>query len=225
MLTSGLTRTSDRATFITRTYLHLFGATGMFTLLEILLFRSGVARTLAGYMLGANWLLVLGAFMIVSWFATRAAHRAQSYAAQYMALTAFVVAEAIIFIPLLYMAQAVAPGVIQNAAFITLIGFTGLTAVAWSERRDFSFMGGMLKWAGVVALVLIAGSLLFGFHLGVWFSVAMVAFAGASILYDTSNILHHYPSERYVGAALQLFASVAMMFWYVMRLLMAFSRD
>ncbi len=50
-----------------------------------------------------------------------------------------------------------------------------------------------------------------------------VAFAGAAILYDTSNVIHHYPSDRYVGAALQLFASVAMMFWYVLRLFM--SRD
>jgi FtsH-binding integral membrane protein len=49
----------------------------------------------------------------------------------------------------------------------------------------------------------------------------MVALAGASILYDTSNVLHHYPEDRYVGAALQLFASVAMMLWYVLRLLMS----
>ena len=43
---------------------------------------------------------------------------------------------------------------------------------------------------------------LFGFELGVFFSVAMVAFAGAAILYDTSNVLHHYPEDRAVGAAL-----------------------
>jgi FtsH-binding integral membrane protein len=59
--------------------------------------------------------------------------------------------------------------------------------------------------------------------LGTWFSVAMVALAGASILYDTSNIIHHYRDDRYVGAALELFASVAMMFWYLLRLFM--SRD
>jgi hypothetical protein len=52
----------------------------------------------------------------------------------------------------------------------------------------------------------------------------MIGFAGAAILYDTSNVLHHYPEDRYVGAALQLFASVALMFWYVLRLFMG-SRD
>ena len=64
---------------------------------------------------------------------------------------------------------------------------------------------------------------LFGFQLGTFFSVAMVGLAGAAILYDTSNVLHHYPEDRYVGAALALFASVALMFWYVLRLMMSLS--
>jgi len=36
-------------------------------------------------------------------------------------------------------------------------------------------------------------------------------------------VLHHYPEDRYVSAALSLFSSVALMFWYVLRLFM--SRD
>lgn len=63
-------------------------------------------------------------------------------------------------------------------------------------------------------------SVIFGFQLGTFFSVAMVGFAGAAILYDTSNILREYPEDRYISAALQLFASVALMFWYVLRLFM-----
>jgi FtsH-binding integral membrane protein len=49
----------------------------------------------------------------------------------------------------------------------------------------------------------------------------MVALAGASILYDTSNTLHHYEEDRYVAAALELFASVALMLWYVLRLFLS----
>ena len=71
-----------------------------------------------------------------------------------------------------------------------------------------------------MALVLIVAGAAFGFQLGTYFSVAMVAFAGAAILYDTSNILHHYSEDRYVAAALELFASVALMLWYVLRLFM-----
>lgn len=67
-------------------------------------------------------------------------------------------------------------------------------------------------------MVAIVASLIFGFTLGTLFSVAMVVLAGTSILYDTSNIIRHYPEDRYVGAALQLFASVAMMFWYILRI-------
>lgn len=212
-----------RAIFISRVYSHLMGAILSFTLLEIALFSSGIAETMARAMLGTSWLLVLGGFMVVGWLASRAAHSAQAQSTQYLALAGFVVAQAIIFVPLLFMANAYAPGAIRSAAVVTLLGFGGLTAVALTTRKDFSFLGGMLRWGGVLALVLIVAGALFGFQLGTFFSVAMVGFAGAAILYDTSNVLHHYPEDRYVAASLQLFASVALMFWYVLRLFM--SRD
>ncbi|EHY1099267.1 Bax inhibitor-1 family protein, partial [Salmonella enterica subsp. enterica serovar Schwarzengrund] len=41
------------------------------------------------------------------------------------------------------------------------------------------------------------------------------------ILYDTSNIIHHYPTDRPAGAALHLFASIATMFWYILRIFMS----
>ena len=212
-----------RATFINRTYNHLMGAIVAFTLLEVWLFSSGIAETIAPAMLGGSWLLVLGAFMIVSWLATRVSLTSESKGAQYAALGGFVAAQAIIFVPMLYLANSYAPGAIQSAAVVTLIGFAGLTGVAFVTRKDFSFLRGFLMWGGVVAIVAIVGGVLFGFEMGTWFSVAMVGFAGAAILYDTSNVLHHYPEDRYVGAALQLFASVALMFWYLLRLFM--SRD
>jgi FtsH-binding integral membrane protein len=123
----------------------------------------------------------------------------------------------------LYIAVITQPAVIESAAGVTLLGTAGLTAVAFMTRKDFSFLRGLLMWGGILALVAIAGGVLFGFALGTWFSVAMIGFAGAAVLYDTSNVLHHYPEDRYVGAALELFASIALMFWYVLRLFM--SRD
>lgn len=214
----------ERATFIRRTYSHLFGAMVAFTLVEFALFKSGVAAILADKMIGTNWLFILGAFMIVSWLASRVAFRSQSLPAQYLALGGFVVAEAILFVPMLYIAQHYSGGgVIQSAAVVTLLGFTGLSAIAFYSGRDFSFLGGLLRWGFVIALVAIVASLLFGFNMGTWFSVAMVALAGGAILSDTSNVLRHFPQDRYVGAALQLFASVALMLWYVLRIFM--SRD
>ncbi len=73
-------------------------------------------------------------------------------------------------------------------------------------------------------LVAIVAGVVFGFELGTWFSLAMVGLAGAAILYDTSNVLHHFPEDRYVAATHELIASVALMFWYVLRLFIA-SRD
>ncbi len=214
---------SSRARFISRTYGHLFAAIAAFTGIEVFLFTTGVAEPMAEAMLSRSWLLVLGGFMIVGYFASWAAARAKSPAAQYAALGAYVLAEAIIFVPLLVMADRFAPGAISSAAVVTLIGFAGLTAIAVSSGKDFSFLGVFLKWGGIVALLLIVGSVLFGFQLGTFFSVAMVAFAGGAILYSTSKILRTYPEDRYVSAALELFGAVALMFWYVLRLFM--SRD
>ena len=207
-----------RAAFITRTYVHLLGAIVAFALVEVFFFETGLAAGIAQTLLGTSWLLVLGGFVVVSWLATRAAHTADRPIAQYSALAGFVLAEALIFVPLLYIADQVAPGVIQSAALVTLLGFTGLTAIVFMTRKDFSFLGGLLRWGFIVALVLIVAGVIFGFELGTFFSVAMIAMAGAAILYDTSNVLHHYPEDRHVAAALQLFASVALMFWYVLRL-------
>jgi FtsH-binding integral membrane protein len=166
-------------------------------------------------------MVLLGGFIAASWVATHLAHSSQSKVTQYSSLIGFIIAEAIIFAPLLLIAATYASSVIQSAATVTLVGFGILTAIVFYTRKDFSFLRGILMWAGGLALLAIGAAFIFGFELGTWFSVGMIGLAGAAILYDTSNVLHHYPEDRYVGAALQLFASVAMMFWYVLRLFMA----
>jgi FtsH-binding integral membrane protein len=212
-----------RSSFISKTYSHVAGAILLFTVIEMWLFNSGLIVPLSEWILSFNWLLIVGALMLVGWLATHVAHKVEAKPLQYLALAAFVVAQAVIFAPLLLIAASMQPGIIESAVWITLLGTGGLTAVAFITRKDFSFMRGILMWAGILALVAIVGAVLFGFELGTWFSVAMIGFAGAAVLYDTSNIIHHYPEDRYVGAALALFSSIVLMFWYVLRLLM--SRD
>jgi FtsH-binding integral membrane protein len=199
----------SRAQFITRTYTHVVGGILGFILVELALFESGLAGQIASFMLGFNWFLILGAFMLVGWLAM-----------QYFSYAAYVVAEALIFVPLLYIADRKAPGAIDSATLITALGAGGLMVVAHRTRKDFSFLRAILMWGGVVALLAMVGGAVFGFQLGTWFSVAMIGFAGAAVLYDTSNIIQHYPEDRYVSAAMQLFASIALMFWYVLRLVM-----
>lgn len=226
MLTVAQARPSERAEFIRKTYLHLAGAVGAFIVLEFLLFQTGIAAALTSFISGSrfSWLLILGAFALLGWFARGLAAKADSVNTQYMGLGLYVVAESLIFAPLLYIAAAFSdPTVIPTAAILTLLMFAGLTAIAFTTGTDFTFLGGVLKIGGFVALGAIVCSVLFGFTLGLLFSVVMVAFASAAILYDTSKVMHHYSTKHYVAASLELFASVALLFWYVLRIVMALS--
>lgn len=210
----------DRSDFIWKCYAHVVVAILAFAAIEVYFFSSGIAERIAAPMLN-NWLFVLGGFMLVSWGASHVAHRIESKNAQYAAFAAFIFIEALIFAPMLYIAAISQPGVIDSAAGVTILGCVGLIATAMITRKDFSFLRGMLTWMFFLAMAGIIGSLIFGFHLGTWFSVAMIGFAGAAILYDTSNIMHHYPQDRYVAASMALFASIALMFWYILRLFMS----
>ncbi|MBC2603630.1 Bax inhibitor-1/YccA family protein [Puniceicoccus vermicola] len=216
-----------RARFIRRVYGHLAAAIVAFALIEAFILQLEITRTLSAKVLQApmGWLLVLGGFMIVGFMGRRLAS-SQSRQMQYAGLGLYIVAEAIIFAPLLLLANAYAGGgVILQAAIMTGLLFAGLTATVFITRKDFSFLGSILTIGGFVAIGLIVCATLFGFSLGLWFSVGMILFAGAAILYDTSNILHHYHEEQYVGASLELFASVALLFWYVLQLLLSLSSD
>jgi hypothetical protein len=217
-----------RAEFIKKTYLHLAGAVMAFIGLEAALVMSPLGAVIARGMLGSRfgWFLVLGAFMLVSYVANKWAASAQSKGMQYAGLGLYVVAEAIIFVPLLYVAANFGgPNIIPQAGIYTALLFTGLTATVFFTRKDFSFLRGMLTVAGFAALGIILVSMLFGFTLGTFFMGAMILLAAGYILYNTSNVLHHYPVGSHVAASLSLFASVALLFWYILQLLMGRSRD
>ncbi len=213
-----------RSEFIWKCYAHVVVAILAFAAIEVYLFSSGVAAAIAAPMMD-NWLLVLGAFILVGMGATHLAHRLESKTSQYAAFAVFVVAEALIFAPMLMIAMIKDPSgsMIESAAGVTVLGCIGLIATAMITRKDFSFLRGILVWVGILALVGIVSAVIFGFQMGTWFSLAMIGLAGAAVLYDTSNIIHHYPADKYVAASMALFASIAMMFWYVLRLFM--SRD
>jgi FtsH-binding integral membrane protein len=218
-----------RTEFIRKTYAHLLGAIFAFALIETVLLNT-VADQVAPLMLSGGrfgWLVVLGAFMIVSWIADRWAHSATSKNMQYAGLSLYVVAEAVIFVPLLWIANHFFPGhnIIATAGIITLILFGGLTAVVFMTKSDFSWLRGVLCVAGIAAFGVILCSAIFGFSLGILFTSLMIAFAAGWILYDTSNVLHHYNTEQYVAASLALFASVALLFWYVIQFVMQYAGD
>jgi FtsH-binding integral membrane protein len=215
-----------RVGFIRRTYLHLAGAIGLFALLEGMIFTLVPAETLENLMgsllsFRYSWLIVMAGFVGVSWLANSWATSATSQAMQYAGLLLYVLAETVIFVPLLFIANQVAPGAIGSAGLLTLIIFGGLTAIVMVTRTDLTSWGKYLWFGGLAALGLVVAAVVFNFSLGVWFSGAMIALSGAYILYDTSNVLHNYRTNQHVAAALALFASVALMFWYILRLFIA----
>jgi FtsH-binding integral membrane protein len=218
---------SERADFIRKTYTHLAGAVAAFVGLEFLLVPSPLAplmmRAISGSRYG--WLMILGGFMLLGWMARNLVSGSQSRQMQYAGLGLYVLVEAIIFVPILYIAVMFSsPDVLPTAAFITGALFAGLTATVFMTRKDFSFLGSILTIGGFVALGLIAAGTIFGFSLGLAFSGGMVLLAAGAILYDTSKVMNHYSTDNYVGASLELFASVALLFWYVLQIVLRMSR-
>lgn len=220
---------SERGAFILRTYNHLAGAIIAFIGMEIVLFRTGIADAISPIMFssGFGWLAILGAFMILGTIFSKIAASAVSAKAQYGALGAYVFLEALILMPLLWMAQlrVGGGGLIMTAGLITIASFIALSGIVFATRKDFSFLRTGLIWAGIVAIIAIVASVVIGFQLGIIFSALMILLAGGFILYETSNIIHHYPTDRHVSACLALFAAIAMMFWYVLRIVMSLSSD
>lgn len=216
----------ERAAFIRRTYMHLGGAVVAFILIEAALLNSPVAAMLMQALGQAWWAALLG-FMVVAWVAQRWAHTATTPAMQYTGLALYTIAEAVIFVPLLMFAQIVTGDsqIIMNAGVMTLSIFAGLTLVVMISGADFSFLRNFL-WMGTIAgLAFIVASMFLPITLGLIFCSLMVVLFAGWILYDTSNVLHHYRTDQHVGAALELFASLATLFWYILRLAIILSDD
>ncbi len=212
--------TDARAVFIRRTYGHLAGAILALIGVDALLLQLPVAETLIRTLTGGYaWLAVVVAFMFVSSLANRWARSTTSRETQYAGLGLFIVAQAVILLPILYITRYYsAPSVIPTACLLTGALFLGLTVIAFTSGSDFSMLRGAVTIGGFLALGLIVASILFGINLGLWFAVAMVALAAGSILVQTSGIIRDYGTDQYVAAALGLFGSVAFLFFNILRL-------
>ena len=217
----------ERVSFYQKTYAHVAGGVLLFIMFEYLLFQS---ETVVEFMLsmtqGYRWLIMLGGFMLITNYAESSAMKTSNRNTQYLAYVLYIFAEALIFIPLIAIAalyMETGPEILNQAAIVTLALFSGLTAVVFVTRKDFSFLRTGLTIGFFIAIGLIVAGALFGFNLGLWFSVGMCLLAGGSILYQTSNLIHKFGVEDYVPASLGLFASLMLLFWYVLQLFI--SRD
>ena len=213
----------QKASFYRKTYIHVALAILAFIFVETALLMVVPTELIMGMVSQKYvWLLIIGGFWLASMLAEKWT-MASSRSMQYAGLSFYVLLEAIIFLPMMYIALVYTGSgkVILQAGLITFMLFLGLTGVALTSKRDFSFLRSVLIIGGFISLGLIVAGMLFGFNLGLWFSVGMVFLAGASILYQTNQLKNVYTTEQYVGASLQLFSSVMLLFWYVLRILMS----
>ncbi|WP_076443413.1 Bax inhibitor-1 family protein [Chryseobacterium sp. RU37D] len=212
----------EKANFYKKTYLHVALSILAFIGVETVLLNV-VPVELIAMMFGQKytWLLIIGVFWLASILANKWS-LSQSKSIQYLGLGFYILLEAVIFLPLIYIAVLQAGTVvIYQAAMLTIAMFAGISAVAFTSKRDFSFLRNIIIIGGFISLGLIVGGIIFGFNLGLWFSVLMVILASATILYQTSKLKDSYTTDQYVGASLQLFASIMLLFWYILRILMS----
>lgn len=213
----------EKASFYKKTYLHVALAILAFIVVETILMNVVPTEAILWMISGKFlWLFLIGLFWLGSILADRLTFH-PSREQQYLGLGLYVLLEAIIFLPMLTIAWIYSGGgdMILQAAGITMFMFVGLTAVVFITKADFSFLRTVLVIGGFVALGVIVMGAIFGWNLGLWFSTAMVILAVTSILYQTHQLRNDYHTGQYVGAALKLFASVMLLFWYILRILMS----
>jgi len=216
---------AERVAFYKHTYGHVAAGVLVFILLETIFLQVPfIVNTLLSLTQGYLWLVLLGGFMGISWVAQKMAMDEVSKSKQYLGYFLYIVGQALLFVPMLYIViNFTGTIVLKQAAAVTIALFVALTVLAFTSKVDFSFLRGILTIGFILAIGAIIAGLIFGFTLGLWFSVAMCALAAGSILYETQQIQYQYSTNQYVAAALGLFSSLMLLFWYILRIFM--SRD
>jgi FtsH-binding integral membrane protein len=214
---------TSRTAFLRRTYTTLFVAIAAFTALLSVFVNLPITPQLVQMMGGSRWgmLLLLAGFMGVAWFAQNLANSGASKGTQTLGLCLYVVAQAVICTPLVFVAAKFGPpNTLLTAGVGTLAIFAALTAVVFITKADFSFLRTFLFIAGAAAMIGVLASIAFGFSLGIWFTVGMIFLAALYISYYTSMVMHQFRTDQSVAAALALFAAVVLLFYYVLLFLL-----
>jgi len=217
----------ERVEFIRKTYTHLTAAVLGFSFIIASLLQIPAVDGICKTMLGTpfSYLIAMFGLMAVSWICEKWACNAASKRTQYTGLIVYAVAEALFFTPMVWLADRFFPGSLVTAVAVTLTVFVGLTLSVFMTKADFSFLRSALMIGTLGALAVAICMMFTGVTQG-WFLILMGVFvilACGYILYNTSNVLHHYPVGMHVAASLALFASLTTLFWYVLHLVMLLS--
>ena len=204
----------QRAGFIRRTYGHLAMAIAFMAVSCAFLLQIGAGPVMLSFLSGGmvNYLIYFGLFVGAGIVADRWARSEHSLTMHYV-------------LPLLYIATLYNPSAIMDAALTTAAMVTGLTYIAFTTKKDFSFMGPFLAVGSFIAIGTCIAGAIFGFELGLFAIGGIVLLSAGWVLWSTSNIIHVYQEHQHVAAALGLFASIALMFRFVLQMFMMFGED
>ena len=216
---------SERVAFIKKTYLHVAGSLVALSLMLAALVNfvpNDVLQSIFGRGSYVGPLVIFIGFIVVTQVARSMAQGHKPIGMQYLGLALFTAAFAFVLWPAIWMCTNLTQysGVLGQAVILTLALAGGLTATAFVTKTDFSFMRSALSILTFVAIAAMFAGYLFHFDLGLFFSIAMVILMGGFILYDTSNVIHHYGTHEYVGAAVEIFSSIVVMFSWILDIVM-----
>lgn len=196
------------------------------------LFAIGAAVPITRLMVGSGgfgWLIVLALFWGATEIGQRLAFSRSSAAAQYSGLAVYIIAYAVLFVPLIAVTILQTGGTLENAfkevlapaGTVTGLLIAALTATVFMTKTDFSFLRTAVVIGSFVALGAIVVFTIFGINPGTWFAVAMIVLMSAAILWQTWQVKEQCTTDQHVGAAVILFAGFMTLLWYVIQLFLS----
>lgn len=213
--------------FYRRTYLHVAAYMAIFAGLIAGMMVVGIDQAMMQLMASSKWVYlgIMMAFMFGVGIVEGFVARTQDVTMKYVGAGACLLLYALFSVALISFVVNYTTNVLPTAVLITLSIAVALSVIAFTTRKDFSFLRSGLMMVGIAMVVMIVASIAFGFELGSWFSIIGILYASGCLLYTTSNMIHHYTPDQYIEASVQLFGSLWLLFMYVLQLLMSFLGD
>ena len=132
----------------------------------------------------------------------------------------FTVVSGVYISPVLYFYGRSQPGLITQAAVLTIGAFGILTAYAFISRRDFSAWGSFFT----VGLWVLIGTMLLNLYfknpaMDLWLAGITVLIFSGLLVFDTWRIRNVYGPDEYVAAAVQIYLDLLNLFLGLLRVL------
>jgi Integral membrane protein, interacts with FtsH len=204
---------AERATLVRRTYALVFaGVLATIASATFALSQPALMQAVAAH----PWISVACLFAPLI-FALR---MQKVYPANIGFVLLFTVVSGVYISPILYVYGRSQPGLITQAATLTIGAFGILTAYAFISRRDFSAWGSFF----MVGLWVLIGTMLLNLYfrnpaMDLWLAgITVLVFSGL-LVFDTWRIRNRYGPDEYVAAAVQIYLDLLNLFLGLLRVL------